>query len=584
MPDPDRGASDASWLRRTGGLAAGAALIALAVVAASWPVFSRPGSAVYAGGAVADTPWMRLLGGDPGAPVAGSSPDADFWSRFGAADTLRGVWTLAWWSHAALQPAASFFEGNTLFPVPRALTYADLQLGVVPWFAPTYWLTGNPVLAYQLALLLSATAGGVGFLVLVHRWTGSPAAALVAGIAAAIAPFRMHQLNLLYLFAIQYLPAGMLAIDAVFAGRRRALAAAGLAVAVILQASCSAYATYTAFLLLPAYAAGVLLEQRPPATGRAAAWLGAAFAVAASAIVWLYRPFFGHVATGVVPASGEAAVRHAGPLRLLWLFRGMNFDVHFVTGVGVPLLVLAACGLLHRTSRRRWTALGVTAVGAVLALGPEFSIGSVWVRPLPWAWLAAVVPGFGAQRHPVVTTTMVGVGVVCLAGLGVAALLERGRRHRAWAALAVLLVAWAAWTTRAPIGRAAVLPVATGDRVPPVYRWLANHGAGQPLLELPAQLVPNAVYAYFSTYHWLPTFNGTFSAPPPGYLALLDRAADALDPARGPAFLRDVPVTWVVVHKGLLLPAHAARLATPPPHLEQVARFGDDVVYRVRRP
>jgi hypothetical protein len=97
-------------------------------------------------------------------------------------------------------------------------------------------------------------------------------------------------------------------------------------------------------------------------------------------------------------------------------------------------------------------------------------------------------------------------------------------------------------------------------------------------------LVANAVYAYFSTYHWLPTFNGTFSAPPPGYLARVDRAADALDPARGPAFLREVPVTWILVHGALLPPADAARIAAPPPHLEEVARFGDDVVYRVRRP
>jgi hypothetical protein len=38
-------------------------------------------------------------------------------------------------------------------------------------------------------------------------------AGLVAGVASAAAPFHCQSLNLAYLFAIPYLPAGLLAID-----------------------------------------------------------------------------------------------------------------------------------------------------------------------------------------------------------------------------------------------------------------------------------------------------------------------------------------------------------------------------------
>ncbi len=106
------------------------------------------------------------------------------------------------------------------------------------------------------------------------------------------------------------------------------------------------------------------------------------------------------------------------------------------------------------------------------------------------------------------------------------------------------------------------------------------------MVELPNPLPVNAVYAYFSTYHWLPIFNGGYSYPPPGYTERMARAATLLDSPQsgGAAFLREVPVTWVVVHGDLLAPAQQAVLASPPPFLEEIARFDRDVVYRVRLP
>jgi hypothetical protein len=192
------------------------------------------------------------------------------------------------------------------------------------------------------------------------------------------------------------------------------------------------------------------------------------------------------------------------------------------------------------------------------------------------------VPGFTVQRQTYLTSNLVGAGMICLAGLGTAWLVERARTRRVWGAALVLLGIVAAGTYDWRLPPANVASLASGARVPAVYAWLADHGDRQPLLELPATLSLNAVYAYFSTRHWLPIFNGTFSYPP-GYDAAMNAASTVLaSQGDAAAFVRDVPIRWIVVHGALLAPVDRARVATAPAHLEEVARFGEDVVYRLR--
>src|SRR5262245_39746959 len=111
------------------------------------PALSMPG-AIFIGAGVQDAPWIRLLAG--GAPPT-ASPGHGGWGAFGLSDTLRVVYTLAWWSHvlATYTGGSSIYDANVLYPTPRSLTYSDPQLGVVPAFAPVYLASRDPVLAYD---------------------------------------------------------------------------------------------------------------------------------------------------------------------------------------------------------------------------------------------------------------------------------------------------------------------------------------------------------------------------------------------------------------------------------------------------
>jgi hypothetical protein len=182
-------------------------------------------------------------------------------------DVLLNVWTLAWGTHAVTTDPSRFFDSNALYPTQRALSYSDHQLGVLPWFAPVYLLTGNPILAYQAALFLSAISCGWLFALLVTRWTGRVGAGTAAGVVAIAAPFHLYYLRVLIHFTIQYLPLALLCVDVLVAGRRRWLAAAGLVLAVTLQALCSVYMVYTTALLVGLYGVAVLIAERRAAGG-----------------------------------------------------------------------------------------------------------------------------------------------------------------------------------------------------------------------------------------------------------------------------------------------------------------------------
>ena len=81
---------------------------------------------------------------------------ADHLPDHGNGDPLLCSWVLAWDAQHLLSGRfAGFFHGNVLYPAPYVLTYSDHLLGYQPFFLPVYAATGNIVLAYNVAYLLT---------------------------------------------------------------------------------------------------------------------------------------------------------------------------------------------------------------------------------------------------------------------------------------------------------------------------------------------------------------------------------------------------------------------------------------------
>src|SRR5438876_1908339 len=141
------------------------------------------------------------------------------------ADVLFVVWSLAWDTHALATAPASLLDGNIFYPARWALARSDTFLGHLPFFAPLYLATGNPVLAHNLTLLAYLVLAAVTMYALAWRWTGRIGPALVAGALFGLAPWRL-MVPYVQTQAVCHLPLVLLAGEYVLDGGPRPVAAA----------------------------------------------------------------------------------------------------------------------------------------------------------------------------------------------------------------------------------------------------------------------------------------------------------------------------------------------------------------------
>jgi len=499
---------------------------------------------------------------------------------FGWVDLDLHLWTLAWVCRTIVRAPLRLFDANVFYPARLTLAGSDHLLGTLPVAGPVYWLTGNPVATLNVVVLTSFPLAGLATFALVAATTRSGWAGLLAGFVYAFAPWRTHSFVPVQTFSIQYLPIALLGVTAYLRDGRRAWLVAGVG-ALTIQLLVAYYVAYAALVTLGVWLVAIAVREQPPARRWVALAVGLGVAlVVVAAVTWPY----------VLRREGGAIRAYGGALGMttLWNWAGpalLTRTEHVYLGFVVLALAAAACVPPWREGTGRW--LAVAVVGWILCLGSHVEVRGVRV-PLPYSWLAAIVPGFSSMRVALRFFTVVTLGVGGLAGFGLARARER-TGIRLGAAIATVLFAAVLWEYRPLEWPMPLDAVPTGSAVPAAYRWLAEHGDGGPLLELP--LGPEDSIAatrresramYWSTVHWLPLLNG-YTAYPPRTHALLMRVARQLPDAQGLETLVDlVDVRWILVHLDAV--PESERLAwTAVPGLELAARFDTDVVFAVRR-
>jgi hypothetical protein len=129
-------------------------------------------------------------------------------------DPLLNAWILAWDGHALLTDPAHLFDANIFFPLKNTLAYSEHLLGTALPMLPILLISGEPVLAYNVAFLTSFMLSGFGLYLLALRYTDNRLAAFLAGLAFAFAPYRLSLMAHLSLLTIQWLPLSLLYLDA----------------------------------------------------------------------------------------------------------------------------------------------------------------------------------------------------------------------------------------------------------------------------------------------------------------------------------------------------------------------------------
>jgi len=564
--------------RRAGGeaVAVVAGFVALAVVWA-WPLVLRPGTT------------MAAPFGDP----------------------LLNAWILGWDADRLRHALAGLWTAPPFYPYPDTLAYSEHLLGIAIPLAPIYWITGNAVLVYNLALVGSFALAGAGMYLLARDLTGRRDAAILAGLAFMWCPYRAPQVTHLQVLVNGWMPIALWALHRYFAtGSRRALA--GFVVAFVAQGLSNGYFLF--FLAVPVAIVAIveLARHRDRLTAHAirlaiaAAVIGALVAPAAAAYLrvkreqGLSRARSDAVNFGASPAD-YARVSHQPVLWSKVLPSGTAEKELFP---GLTVVVLALCVLVPAVRRPEsapetgllpasvaiplYASIGLAAV--VLSMGPEPLLwGDVRLPTGLYAWLGAIVPGVDGLRVPARFANVAYVALAVVAAFGAGRLLDRvsaGARATLIGVLGAVIVA-EGYIGPLPLERVPSAEMAV-DRA--AYDWLRTQPPG-PMLELPmGEPDPAVRYQFRTLVHGHRIVNGysgygsalqDFLAGPPSTEP--DGFAETV------ALCRAIGVRYLVVHGQLYGDRETARriaeeIRAQAAHVARATAFGPVTVFELRPP
>ena len=134
-------------------------------------------------------------------------------------DPLLNTWTLGWGAQW-LGGGRPVWDAPIFHPHPDTFAYSEHLLGISLFVAPVYWLTGNAVLMYNVALLASFVLAGAGMYLLVKSLTGRRDVAIVMALAFACSPIRIAQIARLQMLMTGWLPLALWGIHRYAATRR----------------------------------------------------------------------------------------------------------------------------------------------------------------------------------------------------------------------------------------------------------------------------------------------------------------------------------------------------------------------------
>ena len=180
---------------------------------------------------------------------------------------------------------ANFWDANIFYPAPRALLYSEHLTGLSLLMLPVWWITGNGLLIFNIAVIASGVLTGLGTFLVIRAYAGGFAAPFVAGLFSAFMMTRLARDDFA-LLSIQWLPFAMLAWHHYVERGTWTWLALTVLCAGLLNASSTTYLWISMPLLLGFAVVDLVLQRRVRQLDR---WLGLAIAVPAVAL--LSAPF-----------------------------------------------------------------------------------------------------------------------------------------------------------------------------------------------------------------------------------------------------------------------------------------------------
>ena len=449
-------------------------------------------------------------------------------------DAELNTWIVAWTAHILPRHPLDLFEAPILYPEHHSLAFSEHMFVPSLLGAPLLWAGASPVLVYNLLIIAGLALSGWSMYLLMRRWTGSEAAAIIAGLIYAFNAHVLTRFVHLQAHHVEFFPLVLYAFDRVLV-ERRLRDVLLLSFAFVLQALCSNYLlAFTTYALL----ASAIVRWRE---------LGAQLLLAGVIAVTLLAPFlwpYYEVSRdqGLVRRVSDVAQYNAtwrdylatgGRLHYAW-WSERFFEGRAALFPGLTALGLAIAAVMSRRMVRDPRVRMTIAMGAV---GLAFSFGSA----LPgYAFLHEHLPLLSGLRNVARWGWLPLASIAILAGFG-ASILEKRTPRYAPIAVGLLVTVEA---IRAPVGFTPVY------EIPRLYDRFAS-ASEIVIAEFPfysgANVSLNGPYVYANTRYFKPLLNGYSSFHPDTFEAR-GRALNSFPSEAALAELKVAHVTHVLVH------------------------------------
>ncbi len=491
-----------------------------------------------------------------------------------------------------VDPQRSLYDSGACHPLPRSFTLGEHMWGNGLLAALPLALSGEPLLAYNVVLLVLVWFAGLAMFCASWEWTRSVPAALVAGLAFALFRPRLSDPIHPYVNADLWTAAALYFLCRLFR-RGDWRSALGLAVTGTLQLAESLYPIIGASVLLGVSGLSLAVRRRDVLLDRLPKLLFCML-VAGGAAWFIFGPYL---------EAGQRWGILAGRVGLQPTLAGFAPGTRFFPG-GI-LVGLALLGLLDRLRGPRGGPGGDLRIALTVA-GALLLWGSVAYIPLPftdlrlWSpmpYLQTVVPGLSALRAVFGIYAGAYLVLCVLAGYGVLAATERRPRWFGAGVACVAIFALFAESVHPRLARASfgsTLPVRAAELTLPRADREMLRGLGDVTVidypPRPGNLVAHAHYLHAAAEHGGATgacYN-SFDSPVADDVGRIARTLP--DPAAAAA-LAGLGFDRVLVHLDTLPAGRQRRFSAELERgdwkaagLTEIARTGNHVAFRLESP
>lgn len=468
-------------------------------------------------------------------------------------DPLLNTWILAWDAHALLTDLPNLFQANIFHPLPNTLAYSEHLISTALLALPLQLISAEPIVAYNVSLLITFPLAAYGMYLLILRWTGHRAAAFIAGLIFGFAPYRFAAIAHLQLLTFQWLPFALIFLDKLIASfelritnyskSRHLKLTLALITCLLLQLLASWYLALYTGLIMVIYLLVALISRR--LTGSTLLRLIPAFGLTGLVTLPFVLPYVAlldelrqarplslALSLAAAPTDFLAAASFnmiAGSLTAPFRTRpGFTEETVLFLGLIGPLLAVLALRSWASNRQQPRSPL-VSFLAPVLLL----ILTLLLTLPQPYELVSRLIPFSTVIRVPARWVIPALFALAHLAALGYVWLARQVTVRYAGPWPAGILLAGGAGllvveSLSIPIPLA---PVENRDQLNPAYPWLAAQPAPLTLIELPLHSAPAPEFPevkrlYASTVGWWSLVNGYSGYTPPRQPRLAQQLAN----------------------------------------------------------